>query len=258
MTVANIIESRLLNYIADSGLHSGLLLPKESELAKLLECSEEELSSILTDMANRGLLEFNLTGWTPLNPEEHDVRDIFSFSKEALIQGHPLITKVIEKAIRLPDESDEDEVWSNMEKRAQASLGLNPDQPFIVIVRLRKLADSPKDSPKYALSRVYLNPFCFPADFIDSHDFSQESLIHVYRKCGYEVTRRSTILQSRVSNLYERIDLKLNGYEISPIHPVLHAEQELFAKNEEKAEFQLVFLQTTYVNWSFAIKNHPM
>ena len=258
MTTINPIESLLLNYIADNGLHAGQLLPNELELAKLLDCSPEELTKALRDMESRGLVKNHKFGWTPTNPEEHDAKDIFSLSKAALQQGHPLQTKILEKQIRLPHESEDEVVWTAMEKRAQASLGLNPDQPFIVIVRFRKLVVSSAEAPQYAISRVYLNPACFPADFLDSHDFAQESLTHIYRQCGYEMTRRNTVLQARVSNLYERNDLKVNGYDISPIHPVLHAEQELFAKIPGKEEFHLEFLQATYVNWTYTIKNRPI
>ena len=258
MTTLNPIESRLLNYIADNGLHAGQTLPIEDELAKLLNCSIDDLSETLRDMESHGLVRNNQFGWTPLNPEEHDAKDIFSLSKEALKRGHTLATKVLEKEIRLPLDSEDEEVWTGMEKRAQASLGLKSDEPFIVIVRLRKLIDSADSTPKYAISRVYLNPACFPADFLDSHDFSHESLTHIYRQCGYEITRRNTVLEARVSNLYERNDLKVNGYDISPIHPVLHAEQELFAKCAGKEEFHLEFLQATYVNWTYSIKNRPI
>ena len=168
------------------------------------------------------------------------------------------MTKVIEKTIRIPYESDEEVVWSNMEKRAQASLGLKPEEPFFVIVRLKKLDDATADAPKYALSRVYLNPSHFPDNFLDSHDFSQESLTHIYREHGYEVTRVNTVLQARSPNLYERVDLKVNGYDIQPFHPVLHAEQELFAKVGQQEEFHLEFLQATYVNWPYAIENRPL
>ena len=278
MTAINSIESRLLNYISDNGLHSlplpkisesgeqlfpkeselaKCILPNECELAKLLECTEKNLTETLKDMEKRGLVKKSTFGWSPANPEEHDAKDIFSLSKAALQQGHPLETKVIEQGIRLPLESEDEVVWTAMEKRAQASLGLKPDEPFIVIVRFRKLTDPSSDVPQYAISRVYLNPSRFPADFL-SHDFAKESLTHLYRQNGYELTRRDTVLQARSPNLYERNELKMNGYDISPVQPVLHAEQELFAKIADKEEFHLEFLQATYVNWTYTIKNRPM
>lgn len=209
-------------------------------------------------METRGLVQHHTYGWTPTNPEVHDAKDIFSLSKEALKQGHPLQTKLLEKQIRLPLEDKDEVVWMAMERRAQASLGLNPDEPFIVIVRFRKLLVSPDLAAQYAISRMYLNPACFPTDFLDDHDFAQESLTHIYRHYGYELTRRNTVLQARVPNLYERVDLKVNGYDISPIHPVLHAEQELFAKAPNKQEFHLEFLQATYVNWTYTVNNRPL
>jgi len=269
MTVEQPIETRLLNYIAENGLHSSQLLPNESELAKLLECNEEELIKTLHDMEKSGLVQKNRFGWNSANPERHDAKDIFSLSKAALKEGHPLETKVIEKAIRLPLVSKEDVVWTAMEKRAQASLGLKPDEPFIVIVRLRKLTDPASEAPQFAISRVYLNPARFPADFLDKDQdkdkdkteedyFSKVSLTHLYRQQGYELTRRDTVLQARTPYLFERNELKMNGYDISPVQPVLHAEQELFAKTGDKEEFHLEFLQATYVNWVYTIKNRPM
>ena len=169
-----------------------------------------------------------------------------------------MVTKLIEQGIHLPLESEDDIVWTVMEKRAQASLGSKPDEPFIVIVRLRKLIDPSSDMPRYAISRVYLNPACFPLDFLDTHDFAQESLSHIYRQQGYEITKRNTALRAKNPNLYESNELKVNGYDISLLQPVLHAEQELFAKTADKEEFCLEFLQATYVNWVYTIKNRPM
>jgi len=179
-----------------------------------------------------------------------------SLSKTAQQQGHLLETTVIEKAIRLPLE---DELWFELEKKAQKSVGLAEIEPFIFIIRFRKLIDSPADTPSIAMHRLYLNPARFVDDFINKHDFEKKSLAEIYEAYGYELTRRDTTLQARLANQYERVDFKTHGYDISQFHAVLHAEQEHFAKNKnsEEGEFCLEFLQACYVNWNYTIKNRP-
>lgn len=247
-------ESRLLQYIADHGLHDGQPLPPAEELKKILGCDDEELAATLADMESRGLVQRHDWGWSVLSQARFDGKDNFSLSKSALLNGHRLDTKVIEKAIRLP--SDEEGFLSDLENRAQAALGLAKDEPLIVLTRLRRLSDSPADAPSIALHRAYLRPDLFPKDFLDKHDFEQESLAHIYRHYGYKTTTRDTTLHARAPNLYERNDLK-KEYDIPTYHPVLHAEQWLYAETPAGQRIVLEYLQASYVNWTYEIKQRP-
>jgi DNA-binding GntR family transcriptional regulator len=250
MTTENSKEAMLLEYIADRGLHDGQPLPSESELRGILDCTSEELKAVLTDMEKRGLVKRHDWGWTALIPLAlAGKEDAFSLSRTALLHGHKLDTRVSEKALRLPLD---DGPWSDFESKAQNLLGLAGDEAFIFLLRVRSLGDQPPDAPMMAIQRVYLNPRRFPDNFLEKHDFGQESLIHVYRHYGYKLLTRDTRLKPRLAYLHERNDFHLQPYE-----PLLHAEQETFAEIPTGEKIILEVMQATYRNWVYEIKDRP-
>jgi DNA-binding GntR family transcriptional regulator len=139
-----------------------------------------------------------------------------------------------------------------MEKRAHQALGLSEQAPFIVIARLRLLHNEPR-----VIHRAYLDPDRFPKDFLGSHNFEKESLIHIYNQSGYEVTSRDTALTARFTNPYERTLFYTYHKDVSG-RPILGSEQKLFAIDPKtRTPFVLEFLQASYLDWVYEIKNRP-
>jgi len=250
MSIQNSIESRILQLIVDQGLHNGRPLPDESSLLKSFNCSVEELNIALSDMERNGLLKHKDWGWVVEIPTPLGIQDTFSLTRTALLKGHRLDTKVVERRIRLP--LDNDDPNSQWEKKAQTLLGLAENQAFIVIVRVRTLVTEESQAPMKTIHRVYLRPDRFPAGFLESHDFEAESLAHIYRQHGYQPATRDTRLQVRLANLDERSQL-----DIPPYQPILQAEQELYAEDRTGQKILLEILHASYLNWTYEISGRP-
>ncbi len=246
MTAENPIATRLVKYITDQALHNDQPLPEKLILLDNLDCTETELNQALLELEKYELLKRHDWGWTVTNIKI-DEKDAFSLSRSALIRGHKLENTLREKAVRLP--LKDQDMLTQEEQTAQRLLGLTEDEPFIVIVRVRKLSGYPNDDPHVAIHRVYLRPDMFPNDFLDQHDFENESLIHIYQQYGYKLTTRDTRLQARLANLFEKRVLNVS------YRPVLHAEQEIYAENPETGENTVLeVLQASYFNWVYEIK----
>ena len=137
-----------------------------------------------------------------------------------------------------------------MEQKAHKSLKLAADEPFMVIARMLFLDDLPK-----VIHHIYLDPKRFAPDFLELHDFANESLVHIYQNNGYKLTTRNTRLQPRYAWIYDKVDFlqNLNREHESFCNkydgPILYAEKELFAEDKVTGEnIILEFMQAAYVD----------
>jgi DNA-binding GntR family transcriptional regulator len=182
----------------------------------------------------------------------------FSFSRSAAARGLRFTTDVLEQTARVALPVDQEDSFYAFEQRAQAALGIEPDSPLLVIVRVRLFDGRPA-----AIQRTYLNPARFPAGFLQTHDFRTESLTDIYQRYGHTLLSRDTVLEARLANLHETNDFR--RYDESPrglsvrSRVVLDAEQQLYAHGpQSQAPFVLEFLKASYLeNWKYEIKNRP-
>lgn len=259
MSLEKSITARLLDFIAAHKLKDEQTLPSEQQLLEDLQCQPEDLRNALQTLESQGLIKNEQNAWIVHHHIVVDENDGFSFVTYAQKHQQKLETRVLEKAIRKPVIDDDNPALTEMEKRAQKSLQLSADEPFVVIARMRFLDDLPK-----VIHRVYLNPKCFPADFLEAHDFANESLVHIYRNNGYQLTTRNTRLQARYAWIYDKIDFlqSLDREHDSFYHkyddPILYAEQELFAEDKETGKnILLEFMQAAYVDMVYDILDRP-
>lgn len=184
----------------------------------------------------------------------------FSFTKSAEAHGRPLITAVIQAALR-PPISDIEHPFYGVEQEACKALGLDENAKMIVIERAR-CTPPPHDNP-VAFHRAYLDPARFPEEFLQ-HDFSAESLMDLYSrygsKAGYSVESRDTVLSARGANIYEVNLIRSPRFHANPHgRVVLDAQQRLYARDAATGKlFVLEFLQASYLeDWKYEIKNRP-
>ena len=244
-SIANLIR----NYIFKHRLTDGSPLPPPRELAAQLACDETSLIKALRSEEAKQMLSYAGGTWTVLLPETISHHSL-SFTRSA---KKPLTTKLIEKALREPMDDDSHPFYL-LEQQAREALSLPPDSKFIVIERLRLLDQRPG-----ALQRAYLNPARFPEDFLEVHDFEKESLIAIYKQCGYTQLSRDTVLSVRDElNTYQKNVLRGLGFD-AQTSAVLDAEQRLYAEDpHHNSRFVLEFLNATYLGgWRYEIKNRP-
>lgn len=253
------VTAQLIDYITEHKLKGKQTLPSEKQLLEELQCQSDELISTLKTLESQGLIKNKDNSWIVHHHIIVDENDNFSFAKHAHEHKHKLETRVLEKEVRLPIIDDDIPALTEMEQRAHKSLNLAADEPFIVIARIRLLDELPK-----VIHRVYLDPKRFAPDFLEAHDFANESLIHIYRKNGYTLTTRNTRLQARYAYAFDRIDfLKNLSRKHEEFHhaydsPILYAEQELFAEDKSTGEnIVLEFLHAAYVDMAYDIMNRP-
>lgn len=182
-----------------------------------------------------------------------------------------VLENVIEEvSVRLPRDDKEHALYE-VEKRAHEVLGLEPELPFLVIVRVRLIKGVPS-----ALHVVYLDPRKFPGEFNDTYtELEQESLfskdklkhgslIDIYEQYKYEMASRDTMLSARWPTIYEQSIFRKYPFKEYPsvnltTGAVLDAEQQLYAKDPKTGEtFVLEYLKASYFNnWKYNIKNRP-
>lgn len=239
-------------YIRENTLTEGSSLPSDDKLAKLLQCDLETVSEALTAAEKKQKVQRRPDGrMIVLSLPVLSDQDAFSFAESAKAHGEKLITQVLEKEIRLPLQDAEHSLY-RMEQRAHQALGLGDKAPFIVIARFRLLHGEPR-----AIHRAYLDPDRFPQDFLQKHNLEEESLIHVYNQYGYDLNSRDTTLTARFTNPYERTLFYTYHKDVSG-RPILDAEQKLFAIDPKtRKPFVLEFLQASYLDWKYEIKNRP-
>ncbi len=259
MSLEKSITARLLDYIAEHKLKDEQALPSEQQLIEDLHCQPEELRNALQTFESQGLVKCEQNAWIVHHHIVVDENDGFSFAKHALERKQKLETRVLEKAIRKPIIDDDNPALTEMEQKAHQTLQLAADEPFIVIARMRILGDLPK-----VIQRVYLDPKRFPPDFLELHDFANESLVHIYRNNGYQLTTRNTHLQARFAWIYDKVDFlnNLDRDHETFYHkyndPILYAQQDLFAENKETGEkIVLEFMQAAYVDLVYDVLDRP-
>ena len=256
MSLKKSITTRLLDFIAEHKLEDEQTLPSEQQMLADLQCeSSEELSNALQTLESQGIIKRKENDWIVHRHIVIDENDGFSFAKYAQEHKQKLQTIVLEKIVRLPIFDDENPAQTEIEQKACKSLKLAIDEPFIVIARMRFLDGLPK-----VIHRAYLNPKQFAPDFLELHDFANESLVHIYRNNGYKLTTRNARLQARFAYLYDKVDfLKNLSREHEDFHhayndPILYVEQELFAEEKTTGEkVVLEFLHAAYVDLVYDI-----
>lgn len=246
------IEYRICAYINDCGLKEGSALPSDQEIANELKCDVKSVAEALDAAARQG--KISRQEGAPslvLSPAAFHEQDEFSFTKSAHVHGETLTTEILERRVRPPCTNDPDDPLAPLapfEDRAHHALGLNGQEPFIVVARLRRLGGHPR-----VIHRVYLDPKRFPTTFLEDHDFEKESLIHIYNHYGYVLKSRDTMLTARLPTQNERLN-----FDIRLFVPILGVEQELIAlAPDTPAPFTLEYLQASYVNWHYRIENRP-
>lgn len=247
----NSVELLVDRYIWENTLTEGSYLPSDEDLAELLKCDVEAVSEALVTAEKKQKVKRQADGrMVVLSLPVLSDQDAFSFAESAKAHGEKLVTQVLEKEIRLPLQDEEHSLY-HMEKRAHQALGLDDKAPFIVIARFRLLHNEPR-----AIHRAYLDPDRFPKNFLD-HNFEEESLIHIYNQYGYELTSRDTTLTARFTNLSERALFSSYHKDVAG-RPILDAEQKLFAIDpKNRKSIILEFLQASYLDWKYEIKNRP-
>lgn len=250
MTMTILVPMRIHSLIQSLSLREGDQLPDIGSIANRWKCDLSAVNEAISIAEAQGLVHRNRDGTTtvsvsPVLPDPEEL----SFAHTARQLGTEVKTRCItaEMTVRLPFIRNPLE---DIERRAQVALGLQPDQPFIVIPRIRYLDGKPR-----ALHRVYLSPARFSPGFLGEHDFSSDSLIAIYGASGYQLVNRDTTLGARLPNLLEIQDLQLTS---TPYVPVLAAEQSLVARHpQEPAEFVLEYMQATYLRWQYRIQGRP-
>jgi DNA-binding GntR family transcriptional regulator len=242
-------EHLIENYIFEKKLADGARLPSAAELAAQLMCDEEFLVESLRGAEATGRLSYKDGVWTVVSPK---VLQDHSFSFTSSARARDLRTVVVEAGKRLPIH-DRDDPYYRVEQRVCQELGVPADSQLIVIDRVRLLGGRPG-----AFQRAYLDPARFPDSFVNSHDFSKESLIALYQQCGYRLLSRDTVLEARAANLYEKNAMQ-QYVPRSQVKFMLDAEQRLYAEDsKDKSRFVLEFLKASYPpNWRYEIKNRP-
>lgn len=246
------VELLIDRYIREHTLTEGSYLPAEEDLAKILQSDVKAVSEALIAAEKKQKVQRQADGRiVVLSLPVLNDQEAFSFAESAKAHGEKLVTQVLEKEIRFPLQDEEHSLY-HVEKRAHQALGLGARAPFIVIARLRLLHNEPR-----VIHRTYLDPDRLPKNFLESHNFAEESLIHIYNQHGYDLGSRDTILTARFTNPYERTLFYTYHKDVSG-RPILDAEQKLFAiDSKTQKPFVLEFLQASYLDWKYEIKNRP-
>lgn len=241
-------ESLILRYISDHGLGEGARLPSEEELAAILECEPQALESAIELACQRGIIGRDpVVGLIVEAPLAIRDQEALSFSRSAARHGAELVTMLKEASIRLPRTDPDEPFTTELERRAQKVLGLDEDEPFVVITRHRMLHRDRQDVDPRVIHRVFLDPKRFPTSFLSDHNFERESLVDIYNRHGFTIKTRSDALRARTATLSERNDLK-----ISLGQPVLDLDQRSVALGPGGGTpFVIEYLKATYWNITF-------
>lgn len=273
------IEANLDRYLVEHEprLKPGDRLPDLKTLAEGLDCDPQRLAAALESAVTKSKLVRTTDGGYQVT-ERAVPADAprFSFSTTASQLHKSLITALLEPpARRLP--VDKKHPLHPTETRAQAALGLKPDEPFYCIARVRHHEGVAK-----VFHRIYLDPARFPPGLIEGYDFENQSVMVLYRRAGWLLQSRDTVLHARLSYLFEDtqlaalaraayLELEHRGLDPkkakelshlrreSMVQPVLHAEQSFWATpaadpDSTAGRFVLEFLQATYFDhWQYSI-----
>jgi DNA-binding GntR family transcriptional regulator len=249
------IEALLDRLVADEGLEPGALMPPVDTLAERFGRGAEEVRMALAAAAGRGKFKLRPDGGANVSePPISATSDPFSFSTSAAEQHERLVTTLLEPVAIRPPLADDSSPFYELEKRAQRELDLTPDQPMTVILRVRHLQGRP-----LVLHRIYLDATRFPRSIVEDHYLETgSSVLALYRDRGYQLLSRDTVLQARLTNLYEDNTLLRYGCDVY-LQAVLDAEQRFFASSAKDPEpFVLEYMQATYFeHWKYKIHNRP-
>lgn len=239
-------EGLIHRYISDNGLRTGAILPPDADLATALGCDAPALVEQLAAAEQQGLIA---KGWVVRSsPVMRDQKSL-SFSRSAKLHGEEEERILLEAALRLPRKTPEDPITTDFEARAQKALGLNPEDPFLVIRRLRLLHKDGDKEHAGVIHRSFLDPKRFPANFLAEHKFDKESLIDIYNQCGYIIDKRYDTFVSRPATPEERLAFKIDLGK-----PVLDMEQRSESRVRDTSEIVLIeYLRATYWNLPFEL-----
>ena len=249
------IEALLDRLVVEDRLAPGSRLPPLDDLAARLGYAPQKIEPALAAAVTKAkLVRAPDGGFEVALPSPRDDSPRFSFSTTAAHNHERLVTALLDQPkTRLP--FDDEHPLHPTECRAQEALGLNPDQPFLVIARVRHWNGKPK-----VFHRVYLDPARFAPGFVAGYDLEKQSVLDMYRNAGYRLLSRDTVLHARVTNRYED-NLLLHLKRDVHLQPVLHAEQSFFATHAASGEgsedrFVLEYMQATYFDhWQYSIHN---
>jgi DNA-binding GntR family transcriptional regulator len=248
------IEARLDQLVAAEGLRPGDPLPAVEALAERMDLPATDIRKALAAAAGRGKFKLMQDGGASVcEPPLTNGAEPFSFSTSAAHHHERLVTTLLDPvAARLPIADDSHPLYE-LERRAQAALGLGSDEKMTVILRVRHLHGRP-----LVLHRVYLDAARFPAGIFAKLDFGTKSVLDVYRSREYRLLSRDTVLQARLTNTYEDNILGKFDRDVH-LQAVLHAEQRFFADGADDPEpFVLEYMQATYLeHWQYEIRNRP-
>jgi GntR family transcriptional regulator len=226
-----------------SRLGIGAKLDSDARFAERAGCSVPTVKRAMADLARRGFI-IRRRGRRTISSDKTTVVSgtDFSFSRSAKgSHGQSLISKLIEKSRRLPNLTPE----SEFEVRAQRGLGLKRNQPFFVITRRRTL-----DGRHRVIHRSYLNPGHYPAAFLASHDFENESLLEILEAYGLRVHSRETRIRAGFPTPEECDLLKITN------EPVLNVEQSSYAVSSTTGNLVIAeYLHATYSQWEYVISD---
>lgn len=141
------------------------------------------------------------------------------------------------------------------EQDALHKLNLQPEDRMLVITRAEKF-----QAQTIGLQHSYLDPSKFPGNFLDRHNFAEESLPDIYCQYGYLVGSYDYTMYARTVNVYETSLLIQRYRTLSHIRVVLDVERVLWAASKETGErFVLEFFKGSYFDgYNFEIRDYPV
>jgi GntR family transcriptional regulator len=220
------VREILVKRIADHVWHAGQLLPSEPDIAAELGVSQGTVRKALDEMAAESLV-VRRQGRGTFVAQHDDARILFQFFKLVPDDGER----------RMP-ESKLLQVDISVEPVAAERLGISPDEPIIIVDRLRILCRAP-----CVLERIHLPAGVFPG--LQDRKLPN-NLYELYsRAFGITIGRASERLKAVTASATEADRLG-----VAPGHPLLQVDRIAFSLDGRRVEWRVSLCRTEAVHYA--------